>query len=258
MTTRSWSRYIQRTALGCSLLTLGAQADDAKLSSPANTNFPPAKAYGSPHPGTVTTKSDQLTAHEFVHKAAIGGQKEVLLSSMALQRSANSEIQQFARRLVQDHSQANQELMRIAQTKGIEAPATNAFELAVNSSRSASTAERIEPDSAVARTSDPDNRRGAGADSMGRSKTAAEYRVLDSDLDAARKLDRLSGAEFDRAYVKEMTKDHDKTVSLFESASKTLDDAELQAFASSTLPKLLDHYRMAQDLAERLRAFTLR
>ena len=62
------------------------------------------------------------------------------------------------------------------------------------------------------------------------------------------KLSQLSGADFDKAYVKQMVSDHKDAVSLFEKESKSGKDGELQAFAGKTLPSLQGHLKMAQDL----------
>ncbi len=65
------------------------------------------------------------------------------------------------------------------------------------------------------------------------------------DLD---KMSKLSGADFDKAYMKQMVSDHKSTVSLFEKEAKSGKDADLQAWAGKTLPTLQEHLKMAQDL----------
>ncbi|HEY7650735.1 MAG TPA: DUF4142 domain-containing protein [Methylomirabilota bacterium] len=65
-------------------------------------------------------------------------------------------------------------------------------------------------------------------------------------------LTTLSGSEFDRQYVAEMVKGHDHAISEFETASTAASDAELRAWANTTLPVLREHRRMAQDLSQRL------
>jgi putative membrane protein len=62
------------------------------------------------------------------------------------------------------------------------------------------------------------------------------------------KLSGMSGAEFDRAYVKMMVSDHEKDVSAFEKQSTRGADPDLKAFASSTLPTLQEHLQMARSL----------
>jgi putative membrane protein len=60
------------------------------------------------------------------------------------------------------------------------------------------------------------------------------------------RLSRLSGAQFDRAYMQLMVKDHEKDVRAFEQASRQLDDAELKRWASQTLPTLREHLDRAR------------
>lgn len=60
------------------------------------------------------------------------------------------------------------------------------------------------------------------------------------------KLQKLSGAEFDREYMKTMVSDHKDTVSLFEKQAKSGKDDALKSYAQQTLPALQDHLKMAQ------------
>jgi len=60
------------------------------------------------------------------------------------------------------------------------------------------------------------------------------------------KLSKLSGADFDREYMKHMVSDHKKDISEFKSESNKAKDADLKQFASSTLPTLQEHLTLAQ------------
>jgi putative membrane protein len=62
------------------------------------------------------------------------------------------------------------------------------------------------------------------------------------------KMTQLSGAAFDSAYAKEMVKDHQKDVSLFQKQAARGADGDLRAFAAKTLPTLQEHLRMAREL----------
>ena len=66
------------------------------------------------------------------------------------------------------------------------------------------------------------------------------------------KLERLDGAAFDRAYVDDQIRDHEKTIALFEREAKSGKDAELKAFAEKTLPTLKEHLSMVRDLKTKL------
>jgi putative membrane protein len=63
------------------------------------------------------------------------------------------------------------------------------------------------------------------------------------------RLSKLSGAEFDRAYMQEMMKDHDHAVAAFRTFSERGDDPELKQFAEKTLPTLQEHERLAETTA---------
>ena len=60
------------------------------------------------------------------------------------------------------------------------------------------------------------------------------------------RLSKLSGAAFDRAYMKDMVADHKEDVSEFRKESTKGTDPEVKAFATKTLPTLEHHLEMAQ------------
>jgi putative membrane protein len=75
--------------------------------------------------------------------------------------------------------------------------------------------------------------------------------TLPSGLDAKDqatydKLSKLSGPEFDRAYMKDMVSDHEKDVSDFKREANTGKNSDIKNFASQTLPTLQEHLQMAR------------
>ena len=76
---------------------------------------------------------------------------------------------------------------------------------------------------------------------------------LDQEHAAMRdKLEGMSGAEFDRAYIQGQVTDHQKTAQLLEYEIGSGQDRELKGLASETLPTVLEHLRMAQEAAAQL------
>lgn len=66
----------------------------------------------------------------------------------------------------------------------------------------------------------------------------------------ADKLSKLTGASFDKAYMKAMLKDHEKDVKEFDKMSKGgAKDADVKAFAAKTFPVLEGHLKMARDVS---------
>ncbi len=71
--------------------------------------------------GTPTVGNASPTI-AFVQNAAIGGMTEVELSRVALARSKDAAVREFAQRMVADHGKANEELTALAKTKGLPLP----------------------------------------------------------------------------------------------------------------------------------------
>ena len=63
------------------------------------------------------------------------------------------------------------------------------------------------------------------------------------------RLSKLSGADFDRAYMKEMVKDHDRDVKAFQKEANSGKDPDLKAWAAKTLPTVKDHQQQAKQVS---------
>ncbi len=77
---------------------------------------------------------------------------------------------------------------------------------------------------------------------------------LPQDLNAKDKatkarLEKLSGEQFDQAYMRDMVKDHKKDVSDFRRESRSAKDPDVKNFAAQTLPTLEDHLKQAESIA---------
>jgi putative membrane protein len=68
------------------------------------------------------------------------------------------------------------------------------------------------------------------------------------------RLSKLSGAEFDRAYMRDMVSDHRTDVSEFRRESEHGADPDLKAFAAKTLPTLEEHLKMAEQTEGQVKA----
>jgi putative membrane protein len=191
--TESISRKGQLSAIVVGLtLAFGASAQTTG-SPAAGASKAPASA-SAKAPVSTPAKAPASADQAFVRKAAMGGLAEVEFGKLAQQKASSDEVKQFASRMVQDHSKANDELKQIASSKGIEVP---------------------------------------------------------SELDRKHKndyerLNKLSGAEFDRAYMNLMVDDHKKDVSDFKKEADSGKDADIKSFASKTLPTLQEHMQLAQ------------
>jgi len=70
------------------------------------------------------------------------------------------------------------------------------------------------------------------------------------------RLSKLSGAEFDRAYMSEMVKEHKQAVTSFKQEAATGADPDVKAFAAKTTPTLQQHLQQAEAIHSELQATT--
>lgn len=66
-------------------------------------------------------------------------------------------------------------------------------------------------------------------------------------------LSKKAASDFDKAYIDEMVKDHEKDIKLFEDASKNLKDVDLKAFVDKTLPTLRSHLEHVKSVKEKMK-----
>ena len=62
------------------------------------------------------------------------------------------------------------------------------------------------------------------------------------------KLEKMKGADFDRAYMQHMVQAHKEAVTLFQNEAKNGKDADARAWAEKTLPILQEHLKMATEI----------
>lgn len=82
--------------------------------------------------------------------------------------------------------------------------------------------------------------------------------TLPTDLDPMHKamkdkLSALSGAEFDKEYMRGQVEDHERSVALFQAQADNGADAEAKAMAAKTLPNLKMHLEMARKISGSLK-----
>jgi len=68
--------------------------------------------------GSALSEKDKT----FMKKAAKGGMMEVTMGKMAEQNAKSDDVKSFGKRMVTDHSKANDELKSIASKKGVQLP----------------------------------------------------------------------------------------------------------------------------------------
>lgn len=178
------SKFLCSAALSFTVALATAQTSGTATASGQRTGM-------ADTPSTVG-KSD----HMFMTKTAQSGMMEVQAAEMAMQKAQSEEVKQYARKLKDDHTAANEKLMAIAKERGVQLPADMGPHQAMMS-----------------------------------------------------RMNNFSGADFDRAFMRAQVEHHKKDIKEFQKEANRGMDSDLKAFASSTLPTLEEHLRMAQNLA---------
>jgi putative membrane protein len=72
----------------------------------------------------VKNDSSRLQPEEtaFIQKAAVGGLMEVEMGNLTTQKTKSDKVMTFAKRMIKDHTAANNELQQIAQSLGLKLP----------------------------------------------------------------------------------------------------------------------------------------
>ena len=179
---------------------------------------------------------------KFVRDSARGGKMEVHMGKMGVEKAQDSQVKQFAQKLIDDHTKANAELQQFAAKKGITLPQDSDSLTSTgtsNTDKDSSAVGAPGNDSGTTSTS-PEGKGGPGRD---RGATSGG----DSGM---QKLHGLTGTEFDREFIQMAVKHHEKDVREFEQASQRVQDQELKSWVSKTLPTLREHQKMAHETAE--------
>ena len=169
------------------------------------------------------------------------------MGEMALQKSENGEVKDFAKDIVSDHKKACKKLKAIAEKEGLNFPSTNSMAVTMNDRWDNNhRAEGLQRDAEKQTVETPPH---LATLLMSNANDNANNATSHPEHGPGMiKWDALSGAAFDRAFVSHMIMGHEKAIGKFETASATLQDADLKKYAEKTLPTLRKHLETAQEL----------
>lgn len=186
-------------------------------------------------------QQDSLTTAQFLQQAAIAGMKEVSTGKLAAEKATDRKIKAFGQIVVDDHTKANEELRSLAKLKKVNLPMSRPEGELRPDGRVDSSPENMKDTS---RTKNAEGEAG----NTGLAKKNANGATETGVTDAIEKLNNLSGASFDKAYIEMMVIDHQNAVALFEKASEST-DSDVKTYANKYLPILKKHLKQVNALA---------
>jgi putative membrane protein len=179
--------------------------------------------------GKGGTSQLSQTDEKFVQMAAHNGLMEIRMGNMAARKAQHPAVKQFGQTLVQDHTKANAELRQVAANKGMKLPIVE--EKIAGAGQDAADSERQQ---------------------VREKEDATAGQGHKEHAEGMKKLQNLSGTEFDREFVQLAVTSHQKTIHEFEKASQQLEDTQIKSWAQKTLPTLREHLQKAQGLQTQL------
>jgi putative membrane protein len=135
----------------------------------------------------------------FVRQALQGGMAEVQLGQLALQKSSNPDVKQFAQKMVDDHTKLGDAMKQVAQQMSVKPP-----------------------------------------DSLS-----------GKDKSTMAKLNALNGDEFDKAYIKDMVKDHKQDEKEFKQEASNTSNPALKDIVSQGGQMIGQHLQMIEQIAQK-------
>ncbi|HEX7652913.1 MAG TPA: DUF4142 domain-containing protein [Verrucomicrobiae bacterium] len=217
----------------------------------ASISLPAAGQVTNQHRGDALTAEDgtkAVTAQGFAWKAANAGMKETELSQLALSKSDNSKIREFAKLMIDDHQKANSQLRDIADRQGLKLPSGSWASRTNAAGGDEAIVQGAEHDRDRTHATEPGKSYAQGTATDDSNTNRFKHSHASNDAKTLQTLQAASGTEFDHLYAQTMIEDHIKAVALFTAASQSLPDSDLQRFAAATLPTLRMHQHRAADL----------
>lgn len=179
-------------------------------------------------PASTGARAEVTTTPEFLRQAAMGDRYETASSRLALEKSQNARVKEFAQAMVTDHGRTTRELQVLMQ--------------------------QVPGMGAGAATPLPQGRETTGTADSGRITNAQggpQHEGMDQQHAALlQQLHGVTGAEFDRLYLSQQVAVHQQAVDLFRNYSQSGDNPRLKAWAAQTLPALQQHLQLAQQLRQ--------
>jgi putative membrane protein len=97
-----------------------AQSHPGGMQTP--TPSQPSTAPGTQGPNQTLVNQQAMNDQQFLRKALEGGEAEVQLGQLAQQKSQSDDVKQFAQKMVDDHTQLNNQIEPIAKQLGVAEP----------------------------------------------------------------------------------------------------------------------------------------
>ncbi len=189
-----FTRSMLALSFGCALASLPlsvASAQDSSSTVPRTAGTVDLNKSAAERPKLNGVEQQFLTT------AAAGNAGEIKMAKLALKKSEDKGVKDFAEKMIADHGMANKDLEALAQRTNL---------------------------------------------------TGFTPKPTGEDEAMYLKLEKLSGKEFDEAYIKNAVEDHSKDLEDYKQAHNQVTSKEVLNYANKYEPIIGEHYKMAKEL----------
>jgi putative membrane protein len=112
-----------RNRISILIVCAAAAISSATLVAQVDPNQPPNPMRSEPDSTAVPGVShEEMQERMFLQKAAEGGTAEVQLGKLAIEKASADDVKAFGQKMVDDHTQLNNQMAPIAESKGVALP----------------------------------------------------------------------------------------------------------------------------------------
>lgn len=239
----------------------GANPPAGTAGGPTGEATPGTGAPGGPGPmggGGATTEpaggtQQAATVLGAVHRL---NQDEIEMGRLAEQRGSTADVKQYGKTLVEDHTKLDSQLVALASSKGIDLGMTGEGGTMTHPGGTTTTPGGTTPTpggtTPPGASTTPGGAPGDAGTTAGRTPGGSAPTPAGSAEMA--KLQSLSGAQFDAAFLAAAVQAHERAISLVQQAKGRIQDPDITSFLDTATTKLQEHRDTAMKLQKQTTA----
>ena len=198
-------------ALLCAAPAMAQMTPQQQQPPPVQQTTPGSQTMPGSRPDSMSTMDQAANAEQekkmdarmadraFVRKALEGGMAEVQLGQLALEKTSNADVKEFAQKMVDDHTKLGDQMKPVAEQMKVKEPTA----------------------------------------------------LSGKDKATLAKLKALNGDAFDKAYIKNMVKDHQQDEKEFKREAENASDPALKDVAAQGEQMISEHLQMIEQIAQK-------
>lgn len=254
----NYLRTLVAASAGASLLMGCGTRDERATTDSAGGTMAMTDSTGISTTGTMSGNATGAMDASVASFIAMVNQGEITSGRLASTKARNSDVKAYARDMVEEHQREMQELQQISNQSGWTLPDSMAMmgtsQTSSAAARNAGTAAASGNSAAAAQTGASQTGVGSAAQggAAGATLESTMSQIQQSHQSAMQQMRRLTGAQFDRAYMDSQVAGHQQALEVLRQHANSLQNSELRTKVTAMQGAVEEHLKRAQDIARNL------